>query len=187
MYLEKQVWDFTLKAKKKRLQNLLQIFQKNNQLKSRFNWLLHAFIAWRKVIMSGIAGFVNLLYLNLYKWIPRYIDNMKDKSNTEGPKFFKGSNLKIWQSFVMQISDFFWKVQQGLDVLYMSTYQSLVLVSWSSIIRKSVIWELNSHFFVENYWSTKIQFNMLFYVSMSNFYVFYLLFICFIACKYVKT
>ena len=31
----------------------------------------------------------------IYKCIPSCIVNTKDKSNTEGPKFFKGSNLKI--------------------------------------------------------------------------------------------
>jgi len=64
VYLEKQVWDFILKAKKKRLQNLFQIFPKNNRLKCRFNRLLHASIAGRKAILSGIAYFVNFLYLN---------------------------------------------------------------------------------------------------------------------------
>ena len=37
----------------------------------------------------------SLVPKGIYKWIPRYIVNTKDKSNTEGPKFFKGSNLKI--------------------------------------------------------------------------------------------
>jgi len=29
----------------------------------------------------------------IFKWIPRCFDGFKDKSNTKGPKFFKGSNL----------------------------------------------------------------------------------------------
>ena len=37
----------------------------------------------------------SLVPKGIYKWIPRCIVNTKDKSNTEGPKFFKGSNLKI--------------------------------------------------------------------------------------------
>jgi len=45
VFLEKQVWDFIPKAKRKELQNLFQIFQKNNRLKNRFNQLLHASIA----------------------------------------------------------------------------------------------------------------------------------------------
>jgi len=31
----------------------------------------------------------------ILKWIPRCFDGSKDKSNTKGPKFFKGSNLVI--------------------------------------------------------------------------------------------
>ena len=37
----------------------------------------------------------SLIPKGIYKWTPRCIASSKDKSNTEGPKFFKGSNLKI--------------------------------------------------------------------------------------------
>ena len=37
----------------------------------------------------------SLVPKGISKWIPRCIIGSKDKSNTEGPKFFKGSNLVI--------------------------------------------------------------------------------------------
>jgi len=37
----------------------------------------------------------SLIPRGIYKWIPKCIASSKDKSNTKGPKFFKGSNLEI--------------------------------------------------------------------------------------------
>jgi len=37
----------------------------------------------------------SLVPKGIFKWIPRCFDGSKEKSNTEGPKFFKGSNLVI--------------------------------------------------------------------------------------------
>ena len=37
----------------------------------------------------------SLIPKGIYQWIPRCIASSKDKSNTEGPKFFKGLNLEI--------------------------------------------------------------------------------------------
>ena len=37
----------------------------------------------------------SLVPKGIFKWIPRYFDGSRDKSNTKGPKFFKGSNLVI--------------------------------------------------------------------------------------------
>jgi len=37
----------------------------------------------------------SLVPKGIFKWIPRCFDGSKDKSNTKGPKFFKGSNLVI--------------------------------------------------------------------------------------------
>jgi len=35
----------------------------------------------------------SLVPKGIFKWIPKCFDGFKDKSNTKGPKFFKGSNL----------------------------------------------------------------------------------------------
>jgi len=37
----------------------------------------------------------SLVPKGIFKWIPRCFDGSKDKSNTKGPKFFKGSSLVI--------------------------------------------------------------------------------------------
>jgi len=37
----------------------------------------------------------SLVPKGIFKWIPRNFDGSKDKSNMEGSKFFKGSNLVI--------------------------------------------------------------------------------------------
>ena len=37
----------------------------------------------------------SLVPKGIFKWIPRCFDGSKDRSNTKGPKFFKGSNLVI--------------------------------------------------------------------------------------------
>jgi len=39
----------------------------------------------------------SLVPKDIFKWIPKCIDGSKDRSNTKGPKFFKGSNLVISQ------------------------------------------------------------------------------------------
>jgi len=48
----------------------------------------------------------SLVPKGIFKWIPRRIDGSKDRSNTKGHIFFKGSNFVIGQSFVLQNSDF---------------------------------------------------------------------------------
>ena len=51
------------KQRKENYKTFFKFSRKNNWLKYRFNQLLHASIAWRKTILSGIAGCVNSLYL----------------------------------------------------------------------------------------------------------------------------
>ena len=96
MYLEKQVWDFILKAKKKRLQNLFSNFPEKQLVKVSFQPVVTCFYCIKKCHSVSYCRFrKSLVPKGIYKWIPRYIVNTKDKSNTEGPKFFKGSNLEI--------------------------------------------------------------------------------------------
>jgi len=71
-------------------------FPEKQSVKNSFQPVLTCFYCMKKGHYVKYCRFrKSLLPKGIYKWIPICIDNTKDKPNTEGPKFFKGSNLKI--------------------------------------------------------------------------------------------
>ena len=97
MYLEKQGWVFTLKAKKKnKITKPFSNFLEKQSVKISFQPVVTCYYFMKKGHFVRYCRFrKSLIPKGIYKWIPRCIANSKDKFHTEGPKFFKGSNLEI--------------------------------------------------------------------------------------------
>ena len=176
---------FYPRSKENKIAKPFSNFPEKQPVKKSFHPIVTCFYCMKKGHSVRYCRFrKSLVPKGIYKWIPRCIVNTKDKSNFEGPKFFKGSNLKIWQSSVLQISHFFRKVQQGLDVLYLSTYQSLVLVPLKFCNQKISNLGIKLSFFVKSYQcKNSIQYaSLCFYewfpCAPSSLHMFYSLQLC---------
>jgi len=87
---------FYPQSKEKRIGKPFSIFPKKQSVKKSFQPVVTCFCCMKKGHSVRYCRFrKSLVHKGIYKWIPRCIVNIKDKSNAEGPKFFIGSNLKI--------------------------------------------------------------------------------------------
>ena len=83
-------------SKEKRIAKPFSNFPKKQSVKKSFQPVVTCFYCMKKGHSVRYCRFRKFLVpKGIYKWIPTCIVNTKDKSNTEAPKFFKGSNLKI--------------------------------------------------------------------------------------------
>jgi len=87
---------FYPQSKEKKIAKPFSKFPEKQSVKVSFQPVVTCFYCMKKGHSDRYCRFCNsLVPKGIYKWIPRCIVNTKDKTNTEGPKFFKGSNLKI--------------------------------------------------------------------------------------------
>ena len=87
---------FYPQSKEKRIAKPFSNFPEKQSVKKSFQPVVTCFYCMKKGHSVRYCRFrKSLVPKGIYKWILRCIVNTNDKSNTEGPKFFKGSNLKI--------------------------------------------------------------------------------------------
>jgi len=88
--------EFYPQSKGKNITKPFSNFPEKQSVKMSFQPVVTCFYCMKKGHFVKYCRFCkSLVPKGIYKWIPRSIGNTKDKSNTEGPKFFKGSTLEI--------------------------------------------------------------------------------------------
>ena len=87
---------FYPQSKENKITKPFSNFPEKQSVKMSFQLVVTCFYCMKKGHSIRYYRFhKSLVPKGIYKWIPRCIANSKVKSNTEGPKFFKGSNLEI--------------------------------------------------------------------------------------------
>ena len=87
---------FYPQSKERRIAKPYSNFTEKQSVKVSFQLVVTCFYCMKKGHSVRYCKFrKSPVPKGMYKWIPRYTVNTKDKSNTEGRKFFKGSNLEI--------------------------------------------------------------------------------------------
>jgi len=87
---------FYPQSKEKKIAKPFSNFSEKQLVKKSFQPVVTCFYCMKKGHSARYCRFrKSLVPKGIYKWILRCIVNTKDKSKIEGPKFFKGSNLKI--------------------------------------------------------------------------------------------
>jgi len=107
MCIWKRRFGFLPQSKEKKITKPFSNFPEKQSVKISFQPVVTCFYCMQKGHSVRYCKLrKSLIPKGNYKWISRCIANSKDKSNTKGPKFFKGSNLEISPSSVLHISDF---------------------------------------------------------------------------------
>ena len=87
---------FYHQSKKNKISKPFSHVPQKQSVKKTFQPVVTCFYCMKKGHFVRYCRFYkSLMPKGIFKWIPRCIVGSKDKSNTEGPKFFKGSNLVI--------------------------------------------------------------------------------------------
>jgi len=100
VFLENLVKDLIHRVRIMEFQSLFQLCQKNNRLKNRNNWLLHASIVWKWVILLGSAKLGNFLFLKvLWSGFLRFPRFLMIKLMPKDPNFFLLLDFIFLQEF----------------------------------------------------------------------------------------
>jgi len=96
MFFGKATLGFYPESKENKITKPFLNIPKKQSVKKSFQPVVTCFYCMKKGDSVRYYRFrKSLIPKGIYKWIPRCIASLKDKSNTEGPKFFKVSNLEI--------------------------------------------------------------------------------------------